>query len=69
MKGIKRRPQGEVMDLNSTAPLLSEEMKEIELRARKMRAEMMGVILSSIGAALVRAIKAPALLLSRPRTA
>ena len=48
---------------------LSDEMKDIELRARKMRAEMMGVILSSIGAALVRAIKAPALLLSRPRTA
>jgi hypothetical protein len=57
------------MDLNETTPLDIDELRAIELRARKLRAEMMSLILSSIGAALLRAIKAPALLLSRPRTA
>jgi hypothetical protein len=54
------------MDLNETTPLDIDELRAIELRARKLRAEMMSLILSSIGAALLRAIKAPALLLSRP---
>ncbi|GAB5433370.1 RSP_7527 family protein [Ruegeria sp. TM1040] len=57
------------MDLNETTPLDIDELRAIELRARKLRAEMMSLILSSIGTALLRAIKAPALLLSRPRTA
>jgi len=57
------------MDLMTTAPLLSDDLKEIELRARKMRAEAFRSMLLAIGASLQRVIKAPALLLSRPRHA
>ncbi|MFP3383781.1 RSP_7527 family protein [Tritonibacter scottomollicae] len=57
------------MDLRSTAPLLSDDLKEIELRARRMRAEAFAAMFSAIGSALVRSIKAPALIFSRPRAA
>jgi len=57
------------MDLMTTAPLLSDDLKEIELRARQMRALAFRAMFTAIGAFILRAVKAPALLLDRPRAA
>ncbi|WP_255731500.1 RSP_7527 family protein [Phaeobacter sp. B1627] len=44
-------------------------MKEIELRARQMRAQAIAALLSGAGSTLLRLAKRSALVLSRPRVA
>lgn len=57
------------MDLTTVTPLHSDEMKAIEARARQLRAEAFSALLSTIGTAIVRLVKAPAHLFARPRAA
>ena len=57
------------MDLTTVTSLHSDEMKAIEARARQLRAEAFSAMLSSLGAGLLRLVKAPAHLFARPRAA
>ncbi len=57
------------MKPNLPVALLSDEMKDIELRARQMRAQAVAALFSGVGSTLLRMAKRSALLITRPRVA